>query len=169
MSIPTGTNPAGTATGTPTQPQASATPTVTATATSPFNQPGLYTFSNRCSVIGILETTITVDYCLVSVAISNDGAMRFDLSWTAHVAGSGYDYVEVHPDGGNAGLYLTDDLANRYDFFGLLGLAAYGGLLADGETGYSSYLFPPAESGATSFAFHNESVEVVFTDIVLSH
>jgi hypothetical protein len=136
------------------------------TPTSAYNQPGTYPFFGRCTVIQVPETTVTVDMCLVGVEVHQDGAMQFVVAWTAHLAGSSYDYVEIS-GAGNPGVYITDDLGNRYDFFGLWGIAAATGYLDDNETGYGAYIFPPAHPGATTFTFHDDYQGIAIGGLVL--
>ena len=133
-----------------------------------YNQPGAYVFAGRCTVINVPGTSVTVDMCVVSVDVRENGYMQFNIAWTAHVAGTGQDWAQKGSDVGNRNMNVTDNLGNRYDHVELGGVAGENVILRDNETGYGWYLFPAAYPGATVFTFHDDDQHVAVGDIVLS-
>jgi len=107
--------------------------------------------------------------CIVSVDVRAEGQLQFNFTWTAFVEGSGYDYLIKYSDQTNHNMYITDDLGNRYDHIETGGEAGREVKIWHGQTVSGWFLFPPAQTGATSFVFHDDDQHVAFEGFVLLH
>jgi len=162
--------PTPTATPSPTAtPTHTPIPTNTPTPTPPYNQPGIYPFQDHCGKAFLGDTEAHWLMCVESVEVRPDSYMQFNITWTAFVAGTGYDGLLKYSDVGNPNMYVTDDIGNRYDHVELGGEAKNTRLFCHGETIYGWYLFTPAQSGSTSFVFHDDDQSVQIEEIILLH
>lgn len=84
--------------------------------------------------------------------------MRFYISWTADIE----DGLVVNKglDRDNYNIYLNDHSGLRYDHLGTGGDAAHGVAIEDGEAVSNRFLFPRAESSASSIIFHKDDNQV---------
>jgi hypothetical protein len=133
---------------------------------APF-QPGVYTFEGLCTQITLAPSgQAYLIWCVESVSVEHDSTMKFNVSWTAF---SGNRWVWKLSDIGNRNMYVTDDLGNRYDHVDMGGAAPIDVKFFNGQTIRGWFLFPPAQSGATSFTFHDDDNRVQIGGIVLRH
>ena len=130
---------------------------------------GLYEF-NGLSVVKQCGAQ-SWEMAIMSVEVSPEGYMKFNVSWTATVVQNkpGYTvYLTKYSDVGDPNMYITDNLGNRYDHIRLGGAAARDVHFSNRQTAYGWYAFPPAKDGATSFTFHDDDdPPIEITDIVL--
>lgn len=132
-----------------------------------YNQPGTYTFEDKCETV-MLSADVAWIMCVESVVVRPDGYMQFNISWTAYfLPGSAYDELTKFSDEGNPNMYVVDNLGNRYDHVALGGTAAEDVTFRQYETVEGWYLFPPAQEGAVSFTFHDDDLDASIQDIVL--
>ena len=133
-----------------------------------------YPFTDRCMQFPVQyngQDAARVNMCVTSVQIRVDGQMRFNVKWTVEFLTNAIDWVRKNSDVGNRNMYLTNNLGNRYDHVALGGAAAnavYFYRVGGPTTATGWYLFPPAGSGATVFAFHDDDQHTVIENIVLA-
>jgi hypothetical protein len=169
--IPTETpTEAPTATFTPSAtPIPSSTPTITPTSTPAHNQPGLYSAGgcvNMKQRIGPYDyRPASIDFCVLSVEVTTDYSMIFNVSWTANFPK--FVIATKKSDINNTNMYIRDDLGNRYNHISAGGAAAIEVDIEDGETVTGWFAFPPAKIGATEFAFHDADNDVFVGGMVL--
>jgi hypothetical protein len=144
------------------------TPTLTFTATKAHNLPGTYALSSSCKLIKLPSLEITIDMCVFSVIIQENGNMQFNIAWTPHLDKSDFQYVIKYSDEGNRNMYVTDDLGNRYDYIGLSGAAGIDAKVRDRETIVGSYIFPPSKGG-TAFRFYDADQNLSFGPFEFIH
>jgi len=142
---------------------ASPTPGITASPTYAFNLPGYYA-TGGCQTYKIYWK-YSIDFCVESVEVRNDGRMVYVVSWTVHCPEQGW--VIKYPDTYNHKMYIMDNLGNQYDFTEVGGTAAQKIEMKNGDTAIGIFIFPPAKPGATSFTFYDHQQQVEIGGIVL--
>ncbi len=137
----------------------------------PLFSPGIYPMTDKCTEIPIKdgdELLARVDMCATSVEVLQNGDMKFNISWTSYFFSNQINFLRKGSDVGNTNMNVRDIVGNRYDHIGLGGAAAETTYwYSDGETHTGWYLFPAAETGATTFYFHDDDQGVIISDIVL--
>ena len=131
-----------------------------------YNEPGLYTFEDRCVRIEFPYGNHVV-WCVESVEVRADSYMQFNVKWTAPIEPNAY--VVKYSDVGNRYKYLIDNQGYRYHHVQVGGDAARNVVITRYDTARGWYLFPPAQPGATSFTFRDDIEGVQIGGIVLRH
>jgi hypothetical protein len=140
------------------------TPTFTSTPPTgtPYNVPGTY-YIYRCLSYQ-LGSVNPVQICLNTVVVNSDRTMKFNLSWKP------LNSVPARKSSvaDNKNIILVDNLKNEYQFINTGGCAAEARTFrtAD-ETCGGWFLFPAAQTGATSFRYVDLGNLISFDDIVL--
>jgi len=164
---PTRTN---TPTFTPT-PTDTLTPTITLTPTPVFNAPGTYAMKNKCASIVRYHYETTgcylpecytdpVEYydilmvCVTYVTVYENIAMEFGVYYSLSPMGGYSGTLSRGADTNNRAIFLMDDIGNKYPH-SKNGGCVTSDLRTRGKPNSCSgwFLFPPAQSGATSFKF----------------
>jgi N-acetylneuraminic acid mutarotase len=125
-----------------------------------------FDFTGKCVTKYISEVAIT--WCVPRVDILQNHTMQVFTTWQVYYSNPNLYCVGKHSDAGNAGMYLTDNLGNWYDHYLTGEAAAKYTCIKNGETAQGWFLFPPAEAGAVTFAFHDEDQDYVIEDINLA-
>ena len=147
-------------------------------------QPGTYPQNGRCAPYMLdgsrsannpgdqwaqIHGPLPATMCITSVTVRSDGNLQFDADWSVNFKGAPFGSGRKPSDVGNANLYVTDNLGNRYDFIELSGTAR------DSEDFTASvpfhagwYVTPPAKPGAESFVFHVDDQGIGIGGIVFT-
>jgi len=148
-----------TATPTPTRtprPRPTATPRPTSTPTLGALAIGRYPQSSCVSYAGMYISlnggSAFYNWCVVYVEITTN-SMEVRVSWTVTQLSGHYTKPSTQYD---TGLYLTDNLGNRYDHTAVSD-AAYGGQWGVGTVNNGSFFFPLPAPGARTFLLHDDS------------
>lgn len=117
--------------------------------------------------------TMTVNWCVQSLWVREDGSIEIAVIWAVNVMAigdTGRPPLQMNPDVGNTNMYLVDNLGRRYDHTATGGAAALGGTLPWGQetTLTGAFVFPPAQPGASTFAFHDDDQGVVINNLNFS-
>jgi hypothetical protein len=174
---PTPTLELPTATAT-TEPTATLSPTVTLTPTitpsptlSPtptvvMIQPGFYA-TGGCAVShpgGSGSSAIDYEFCVLSVEVTRDQHMIFNVSWKVTKLDQGKTYAKASEQG-NDDIYLVDNLGNVYHHLSGGG-AAYDGRLLQNNQQVTGWLeFQKVKQGAVNFSFYDETHDIVIKGI----
>jgi hypothetical protein len=129
---------------------------------TPYNAPGTY-YIYRCLSYQIGSVN-PVQICLNTVVVNSDRTMKFNLSWKPLNSAPARKSSVAN----NQNIILMDNLNNKYQFITAGGCAveARGFLTAD-ETCGGWFMFPAAQTGATSFRFIDLENRISFDNIVL--
>jgi len=169
-SLPTSTLPRETPTPAATWTLTSAVPLPPPDAPSGEVLPGTYPQNNACASYNIAtsDTHVKINWCVASVVVKDSGNMEFIVTWSAEFLDG--SVARKHSDMYNKNMYLIDNLGHRYDHIITNGAARLGGMVhRDGpKTIDGVFVFPPAQPGATVFAFHDDDQLVVIPNINLS-
>jgi hypothetical protein len=166
-------NPTASDTLTPTQ---TPTPTRTPTKTPAYNLPGLhqvnlcgrttYHYSDSRSLDLTGPYTLTMDLCVTTVLVNNDGSMKFNLEWRL-ITWDGplpSRYMYASPDF----MSLGDNLGNGYGRIGDSGPVVDNDVVGGKENTYIGwYLFPAPKDGATTFNLYDMVKKVTVPGIIL--
>jgi hypothetical protein len=188
-SLPTATvvppTPTETATFTPTvtltptetlTPTDTLTPTRTPTKTPAYNLPGLhqvnlcgrtsYHYSDSRSLDLNGPYNLTMDLCVTTVMVNNDGTMKFNMEWRL-VTWDGplpSRYMYASPDY----MSLGDNLGNGYGRIGDSGPVVDNDVVGGKPDTYIGwYLFPAPKDGATTFTLFDTLKKVTVPGIML--
>ncbi len=157
--------PTSTATSAP-----SATPTQSPSPTSNVKPPGFYSTGGCVSFpfnLGKNDWRVaSIDFCVESVEITQDGGMLITVSWTIHVPAN--IFVTKRSSAGNMNMYVTDNLGNKYEQFEVGGTAAQQTKMVDGDTVYETLKFPAPLPGADSLTFFDDYNKVFVSGILLT-
>lgn len=93
--------------------------------------------------------------------------MEFTVTWSVNFL-SGTD-ARKKSDTYNRNMYLIDNLGHRYDHIGTGGAAQLGGSAHQGQFTVmdGTFLFPPAQPGASVFTFHDDDQHVTIPNLML--
>jgi hypothetical protein len=138
--------------------------------------PGTYLLDNRCNrfvVSNNNEPLATIDMCVTSVTLKNNGRMRFHVMWTAYFETQSdpniSQSVEKGSDAENRSMYITDNLNNRYNHIATGGGAAYLLGFSPAQNRWEGwYEFQPAKADASVFVFHDDDQGVAIENIAPS-
>ncbi|MGB7537562.1 MAG: hypothetical protein WBM17_03405 [Anaerolineales bacterium] len=148
-----------------------ATITLTPTRGITYNSPGTY-YLYRCAAsvaVGSIAGATKLKICLNTVVIDPDYRMKFNFEWTFS-----FDKARqavLTPDKINK-VILIDDLEYKYEHIDAGGCAAEDDLLwvytTPGEDNCNGwFLFPPAQTGATSLRLYDYGNLITIENIVL--
>ena len=140
-------------------------------------QPGIYLPENRTpcpsdryemrneSCTG-RETMATM--CVPSIEVLPDGTLQVNATWYFDYPHGGFARVVMNQIGEYQNAYLVDNLGNNYPLLGLSGAARDGSSFINQRTLNSGWnIFPPAQSGATSFILYANGQRVSIPNLVL--
>ena len=152
------------------------TTTLTPSKTVAYNLPGLhqvnlcgrtsfhYSDSRSLDLNG--PYNLTMDLCVTTVLVNNDGTMKFNMEWRL-VTWDGplpSRYMYAAPDF----VALADDLGNDYGRIGDSGPVVDNDVVGGKENTYIGwYLFPAPKAGATTFTLFDTLKKVTIVGIKL--
>lgn len=92
--------------------------------------------------------------CVTRIVVLTDGSMQFFVAWE-NLPGSEVEVTKTS-DVGNAKMYLTDNLGNRYNHRDTGGAASVDTIISPGIIIEGWYLFPSADVRAVELVFHDD-------------
>lgn len=166
------------------------TPSSAETPVTIYNAPGKYSFTDKCyfTLDMTMESGSALNpvpefrmaellVCVSGVLVNEDLSMQFEIEYTLTPTEPEAGPVWRDTERDNRNVFLTDDKSGRYEFIAVGGCAA-----KEMRTNKESlkckgwFLFPPAQSGATSFEFHYSTSDTMestddhgIPDIVLAN
>lgn len=154
----------------PTHPPATATqtPVPTSAALLAGNYPQPYNCVHIYDHKQIYE--ITVEWCIPTVKIEDNGNITFTNTWTADNRGQVTITWVLKPGAYNINQFVVDNLGNRYDHIATDGSARDGAQFNSNtmQTHTGWYTFSPPAPGAYKFTFVNQDWNISVPDIVLT-
>ena len=125
-----------------------------------------FDYTGKC--VSKLLGEVYLTWCVPQINVLQNHALQVFTTWSVEYYNPDIRCVWKHPDEGNAGMYLTDNLGNLYDHY-FVGEAAEDYVcIRNGETAQGWFLFPPADPGAVTFAFHDDDQNYVIEDLSLA-
>jgi len=128
--------------------------------------PVTYWQENRCRENALGEGA-SLRWCVEAIAFTEESAMELQVSWKS--SGLSGKRLFKGSDSDNHRMYLRDDLGNRYDHVATRGAARDGGRLdGDHPALHGVFVFPPPQTSAKAFTFHDDDQRASIPGITLS-
>jgi ankyrin repeat protein len=125
-----------------------------------------YWQQHRCLENDLGEGAV-LRWCVESAVVTGETTLELHVSWTS--AGVPGKVLFKGSDSNNHGMYVLDDLGNRYDHVATGGAARDGGRLdAEHRVLRGVFVFPFPNEEAKSFTFRDDDQKASIADIVLS-
>ncbi len=128
--------------------------------------PATYWQDNACTELP-LDAGAGVRWCVGSVAVSPTSGLQLHVTWTGY--GLSGKMLEKGSDSESRGMYLVDNLGNRYDHIETRGAAREGGHLDQHNPVLEGlFVFPSPQPEAQVFTFHDRDQGLSISGITLS-
>ncbi len=128
--------------------------------------PVTYWQENRCRD-NDLGGGASLRWCVDAITLTEGSAMELQVSWKS--SGLSGKRLFKGSDSDNHRMYLLDDLGKRYDHVATRGAARDGGRLdSDHQALHGVFVFPPPQTSAKAFTFHDDDQRASIPGITLS-